>query len=107
LTHVFSEYYLATNANPQSCSFAGNATVQASAPTDTATIKTQITACFNHSGVFTPSAPTTTPAVITDGGATTTATNKSGGAAGLLSRGQAIAIAVTGFASALGAFLIL
>jgi len=107
LTHVFSEYYLATNRNAQSCSFAGNATVQASAPTDTATITSQIASCFSNPAVFTPSAPTTTPNVIATVSGVTTATNKPGGAASLLSHGQTIAIAATGLASALGAFLVL
>jgi len=107
LTHVFSEFYLATNANAQSCSFAGNATVQASVPTDAATIKSQITACFDNPAVFVPSAPTTTPIPITTTGGTTTATQNTGSAASLLSSGQAIAIAVTGLVSALGAFVVL
>jgi hypothetical protein len=105
LTHVFSEYYLATNRNAQSCNFAGNATVQSSAPTDTATIQASISACFSgQSAVFTPSSPTTTP--VANSG-TTTATKGTGGAASLLSRGQAIAIAATGLVSGLGAFLVL
>jgi len=107
LTHVFSEFHLATKLNAQSCSFAGNATVQSSAPTDPATITSQLATCFSNPAVFTPSAPTTSPVAITSTSGSTTATQKNGGASNLISYGQAIAIAATGFVTALGAFVVL
>jgi len=110
LTHVFSEFYLASKANAQSCDFAGNATIQSSTPTDTTAIQSQISSCFSaQPSVFTPSPPTNTPIAGSNTGATTTATNSSNnnGVASLLSRGQAAAIMVTGLLGVLGAILVL
>jgi hypothetical protein len=68
-----SKYYEATNRNAQSCSFAGNGTVN---PSSTAAADAAASSCIsNPSAVFTPSA-----VVTTKGGATgkATATGKTG-----------------------------
>ncbi|KIM85434.1 carbohydrate-binding module family 43 protein [Piloderma croceum F 1598] len=58
LSFVFSEYYQANNRNPQSCNFAGNATVNNTAPSDVSSANAAATSCFaSASSVFTPTAP--------------------------------------------------
>lgn len=58
LSFVFSEYYQANNRNPQSCDFAGNATVNSTAPSDVSSANAAATSCFaSASSVFTPTAP--------------------------------------------------
>jgi len=60
LSFVFSEYYQATSRNPQSCNFAGNATVNSTAPSDVSSANAAATSCFaSASSVFTPTAPAT------------------------------------------------
>jgi hypothetical protein len=58
LSFVFSQYYQANNRNPQSCNFAGNATVNSTAPSDVSSANAAATSCFaSASSVFTPTAP--------------------------------------------------
>ena len=71
LSYVMSKYYEVTNRNPQSCNFAGNATVN---PSVSATVSASAVAssCFaNAAAVFTPSAPATS-------GSSPTSTSKTG-----------------------------
>jgi hypothetical protein len=67
-----SKYYDATNRNPQSCNFAGNATVN---PSVSATVSATVVAssCFaNAAAVFTPSSSATS-------GSSPTSTSKKSG----------------------------
>lgn len=58
LSFIFSQYYQANNRNPQSCNFAGNATVNSTAPSDVSSANAAATSCFaSASSVFTPTAP--------------------------------------------------
>ena len=57
LSYAMSEFYEATNKNPQSCSFSGNAVVN---PSASASASAVASSCFaNAAAVFTPSAPAT------------------------------------------------
>lgn len=75
LSYVMSKYYEATNKNAQSCSFAGNGTVN---PSSTSAADAAASSCISNPGaVFTPTAVSTTK-----GGATgkATTTGKTGNA---------------------------
>ncbi|KAI0047670.1 carbohydrate-binding module family 43 protein [Auriscalpium vulgare] len=61
LSFVFSQYYEANNRDPQSCSFAGNGSVNANAPTSVSAANSVASSCLaSASSTFTPTAPTTT-----------------------------------------------
>lgn len=69
LSFVMTEFYEATNRNAQSCSFAGNATINTKAPSDTNALNDAVSACLaNTAATFTP----TTPASGGSGGGTST-----------------------------------
>jgi hypothetical protein len=79
LSYVMSQYYEANGRNAQSCSFAGNGTVNSLAPSSVSVATAAASSCIaNPSAVFTP-----TPVSATNGGATgkATATGKTGNAA--------------------------
>ena len=61
LTWVFSQFYLATENNAQSCNFAGNATINSASPTTASAVNAAVTSCFAETpSVYTPLTPTTT-----------------------------------------------
>jgi hypothetical protein len=83
LTWLFSQFYLATNNNAQSCDFAGNATVNSASPTSAAEVNAAVTSCFAATpAVYTPLTPTTTlgSAAQTSGGGSGPRPSGSGGA---------------------------
>ncbi|KAG8834635.1 1,3-beta-glucanosyltransferase gas1 [Serendipita sp. 399] len=89
LTWVFSQYYLATNNNAQSCDFAGNATVNSASPTTASDVNAAVSACFAATpSVYTPVKPST---VIAPGGHNT-GTSSSGGNGGGGNSGGATSI---------------
>lgn len=93
LTWLFSQFYLATNNNAQSCSFAGNATVNAASPTTASEVNAAVDACFAATpSVYTPVAPTTTlpPAGASTGTSRPSGSSGSNGAAGLFADRLAI-----------------
>ncbi|EGO02821.1 carbohydrate-binding module family 43 protein/Glycoside hydrolase family 72 protein [Serpula lacrymans var. lacrymans S7.3] len=58
LSYVMSEYYLGTNLNPQSCSFAGNGTINHNAPSSASAANAAASSCLSSAtGTFTPQAP--------------------------------------------------
>ena|ERR1700722_18165846 len=60
LSFVFSEYYDANGHNPDACSFAGNGTVNAEAPSSVSAANTAASSCLsNPSATFTPTTPAT------------------------------------------------
>ncbi|KAG8686675.1 1,3-beta-glucanosyltransferase gas1 [Ceratobasidium sp. 395] len=61
LSYVFSQYYERTNRNPESCSFAGNATVASPLPSNSAAAASAQASCLsaNPTGVSTPTASAT------------------------------------------------
>ena len=68
LSFVMTEFYEATNRNAQSCDFAGNATINKNAPSDTNALNDAVSACLaNTAATFTP----TTPASGGSGGSST------------------------------------
>ncbi|CAG7846799.1 1,3-beta-glucanosyltransferase gel4; AltName: Full=Glucan elongating glucanosyltransferase 4; Flags: Precursor [Serendipita indica DSM 11827] len=77
LTWIFSQYYLATNNNAQSCSFAGNATVNSASPTSSSEVNAAVSSCFAATpSVYTPLTPSTTLSPV---GANTGTSQPSGG----------------------------
>ncbi|KAF8807668.1 glycoside hydrolase family 72 protein [Phlegmacium glaucopus] len=79
LSYVMSQYYEATNRNAQSCSFAGNGTVNPSASSSVSASAAASSCIANAAAVFTPSAPATT-----GGGSSPTSSSKSGGSVSLV-----------------------
>ncbi|KAL0950622.1 hypothetical protein HGRIS_007414 [Hohenbuehelia grisea] len=58
LSFVMSQFYEATNRNPASCSFAGNATINTNAPSSVSAANSAASSCVsNPAATFTPSAP--------------------------------------------------
>ncbi|KAG6814049.1 hypothetical protein H0H92_003899 [Tricholoma furcatifolium] len=71
LSYAMSAYYMLEGRTAQSCSFAGNGTVNPSAPTSVSAADAAASSCLaNPSATFVPSAPATT------GGSAKTATSK-------------------------------
>ncbi|KAI0702424.1 Glucanosyltransferase-domain-containing protein [Cytidiella melzeri] len=63
LSYVFDQYYELTNRNAQSCDFAGNATINSHAATNSAAVASAVSSCLsNPSATFVPSAPASTTA---------------------------------------------
>ena len=61
-------FYEATNRNAQSCDFAGNATVNSQAPSNSAAVASAVTACLAAvPSTFTPSAPASTSGAAATG----------------------------------------
>lgn len=57
-SYVMSQYYELNNRNPQACSFAGNGTINALAPSSSAAANSAASSCLsNAAAVFTPTAP--------------------------------------------------
>ncbi len=80
LSWVFSQFYMATSNNAQSCDFAGNATINAASPTTPSQVNAAVSACFAATpSVYTPLTPTTT---LAPGAHTTGATHSSGSGSG-------------------------
>ncbi|GJE87723.1 glycoside hydrolase family 72 protein [Phanerochaete sordida] len=82
LSYVIDQYYEATNRNAQSCSFGGNATVQQSAPSNSAAVAAAQSSCVASGGsaTFVPSAPSTTAG--SGGSSQTSGASGSGGNSG-------------------------
>jgi len=69
LSFVMTSYYEATNRNAQSCDFAGNATINKNAPSDTNAVNAAVSACLaNSAAVFTPTTPSTSGGGSSSGG---------------------------------------
>lgn len=79
LSYVMSQYYEATNRNPQSCSFAGNGTVNKLAPSSVSATAAASSCIASPAAVFTPTTPTTTSA-----GSSSTSSAKGSGSVGLV-----------------------
>ena len=97
LSFVMSEFYEANNRNPQSCDFAGNATVNKNAPSTIQDANAAASSCLsNPSATFTPSAPSTTPTSQqpggsgSGGGGGSGGNNNNNGAASLVGGQQAV-----------------
>jgi hypothetical protein len=93
LTWIFSQFYLATNDNPQSCDFAGNATVNSASPTSAAAVNAAVTSCFAATpAVYTPLTPTTTLALgaHTSGSAPHSSGGSTGGAVSIFADRMAL-----------------
>ncbi|CAA7259990.1 unnamed protein product [Cyclocybe aegerita] len=104
LSYVMSQFYEANDRNPQSCSFAGNGTVNPLAPTGSAS--SAASSCIaNPSAVFTPSAVPTTANSGATGGATTTGGSgtNTGAAASLIDTNALLGTGLMGIISVLGA----
>ena len=66
-----TQFYEANNRNPQSCSFAGNATVNSQAPSSVSQANAVASSCLaNPSATFIPSAPATTAGGSSGSGST-------------------------------------
>ncbi|KAG6814048.1 hypothetical protein H0H92_003898 [Tricholoma furcatifolium] len=60
LSYAMSDYYQLENRNAQACSFAGNGTINSSAPTSASAANAAASSCLaNPSATFVPSAPAT------------------------------------------------
>lgn len=60
LSFVMTQFYEATNRNPASCDFAGNATVNTNAPSSVDAENSAVSSCLaNSAATFTPTAPST------------------------------------------------
>lgn len=93
LSWVFSQFYLATNNNAQSCNFAGNATINPTAPTASSDVNAGVSSCLAATpDVFTPPQPTFTPGPVGSGTRSThSGTGSSGSRVSLFTHGtQAI-----------------
>lgn len=76
LSFVMTEFYEATNRNAASCNFAGNATINQNAPSNTNNLNSAVSACLvNSAATFTP----TTPATSSGGGSGSGGSGSSGG----------------------------
>jgi hypothetical protein len=71
LSYAMSKYYEITNRNPQSCNFAGNATVNPSASASVSASAVASSCFANAAAVFTPSSPASS-------GSSPTSTSKTG-----------------------------
>ncbi|KAJ3506093.1 hypothetical protein NLJ89_g7068 [Agrocybe chaxingu] len=104
LSYVMSQFYEANDRNAQSCSFAGNGTVNPLAPSGSAS--SAASSCIaNPSAVFTPSAVPTTANSGASGGATTTGgpgTN-TGAAVSLIDTNALLGTGLMAIASVFGA----
>ncbi|KAG6837883.1 hypothetical protein H0H93_013036 [Arthromyces matolae] len=93
LSYVMSEYYQLTNRNAQSCSFAGNGTVNPLAPTSASAADAAASSCLaNPSATFVPSAVSTSGSSSGSGSgsSSSTTTKGSNGAVNLIGDGNAI-----------------
>ena len=58
LSFVMTQFYEVTDENAASCNFAGNATINSKAPTNTNQLNSAVSACLANTDVtFTPTAP--------------------------------------------------
>ncbi|KAG6866021.1 hypothetical protein C0991_009429 [Blastosporella zonata] len=90
LSYVMSDFYQLSNRNPQSCSFAGNGTINPSAPSSVASANAAASSCIaNPSATFIPSAPASTVGG-TNTGASTSTTKGSNGAIRLIGDSNAL-----------------
>lgn len=114
LSYVIDQFYEATNRNPQSCDFGGNATINSQAPTNSAAAASAVSQCLaSGTATFVPSAPASTGG---SGGGSSPSSGGSGSGSGSQS-GNGAAAAFTGTAlvgaalsaafSVLGAALVL
>lgn len=106
LSWAFSAFYEITSRNPQSCSFAGNATVNSAAPSSSAAAEQAASSCMAAapSGTFVPSAATTLSQVSQT--ASPTGGSKSGGAATANIHGYLGAALVVAISVCLGAAML-
>ncbi|KAG6891397.1 hypothetical protein C0992_007621 [Termitomyces sp. T32_za158] len=78
LSFAMSTFYQFSNRNPQACSFAGNGTINPSAPTDTSAANAAASSCFsNVAATFVPSAPASTGGISSTGSSTSSSSPKS------------------------------
>lgn len=62
LSYVMSDYYIATGANAQSCSFGGNGTVNSKAPSSATAANNAASSCLaSASGTSVPTLPAGAP----------------------------------------------
>ncbi|EGO29676.1 glycoside hydrolase family 72 protein [Serpula lacrymans var. lacrymans S7.9] len=81
LSYVMNEYYYANGASAQACSFSGNGTVNAAAPSGTSAQSSAASSCLaSASGTFTP----------TSSGGTTSSGGQSSGAASIVGDTRAL-----------------
>lgn len=78
LNYVFSAFYDATNRNPQSCDFSGNATIVPNAPSPSAAQAAASSCLANLASTFTPTSPATTSGSNSQGSGGSGKTNTSG-----------------------------
>ncbi|KAK7694316.1 hypothetical protein QCA50_001498 [Cerrena zonata] len=82
LSFVMTQFYEANNRNPQSCSFAGNATVNSQAPSSASAANSVASSCLaNPSATFVPSAPASTAGGSGSGSSSTGGSNGNNNAA--------------------------
>ncbi|KAG5653495.1 hypothetical protein H0H81_012705 [Sphagnurus paluster] len=94
LSYVMTEYYQLTNNNAQSCSFAGNGTINPSAPSSASAANAAASSCIsNPSATFVPSAPASTGGSSNTGGSgsgSSSAPGKNNGALNLIGDNNAL-----------------
>ncbi|KAI0343991.1 hypothetical protein BDW22DRAFT_1328054 [Trametopsis cervina] len=83
LSYVFDQFYELTNRNAQSCDFAGNATLNSAAPTNSAAVASAVSSCLaNPSATFVPSAPSTSSGSGSSGSGSQSPSSGGGGSSG-------------------------
>ncbi|KAI0080009.1 hypothetical protein K474DRAFT_1658246 [Panus rudis PR-1116 ss-1] len=86
LSWVMTQFYEATNRNPNSCDFGGNATVNSQAPSSASAVNAAASSCLsNPSATFVPSAPASTGTRPTSSGGSNSGSGGSGNNSGAVS----------------------
>ncbi|KAH8120521.1 glycoside hydrolase family 72 protein [Phellopilus nigrolimitatus] len=79
LSFVMTEFYEATNRNAQSCDFAGNATINTNAPSNTGALNSAVSTCLaNTDSTFTPTEPASGGSTGGSGSGSSTKSSSSG-----------------------------
>ncbi|OCH96693.1 hypothetical protein OBBRIDRAFT_743565 [Obba rivulosa] len=108
LSYVMSEYYEATNRQETSCSFGGNGTVNANAPSGLSASAAASSCLSNPSATFTPSAPSGASNAPSSGSSGKGSSTNANAAAGFSINSQAVlGLAVSCAFSLLGGALVL
>ncbi|CAL1696352.1 unnamed protein product [Somion occarium] len=92
LSFVMSQFFEANNRNPETCNFAGNATINQQAPSSVSAANSVASSCLsNPSATFTPSAPASTGSGSSNGngGSGGSNNNNSGAVSDLFGNRQA------------------
>lgn len=104
-----TEFYEANNRNPQSCDFAGNATVNKNAPSSITNANAAVSSCLtNPSAIFTPSAPSTASgsSQTGSGSGSGSGSKNNGAVAGIFGSQQAmVGLVIATFVSVAGGVL--